>query len=149
MFNFALNLAVLIATAAFWELVAWFMHKYVMHGFGWFLHRDHHVPSGRKWQLNDAYALVFALVSFLLIYNGLRLSIMPMASAGFGVALYGLGYLVFHEIMFHKRIKWIKYRPKAPYMKRIIKAHRVHHSTVTKDGASSFSFLYAPKKYET
>lgn len=144
-----MNFAIVLAAAVFWEFVAWFMHKYVMHGFGWFLHKDHHVTTGRRLQRNDAYALVFAVVSFLLIFNGLRLSIVPMASAGFGVALYGIGYLVFHEIMFHKRIKWIKYRPKTRYMKRIINAHRVHHSTVSRDGARSFSFLYAPRKYDS
>lgn len=147
MLRVVLNVVVFLGTAAFWEVVAWWMHKYVMHGFGWVLHKDHHNPTGRKWQLNDAYALVFAVVSFLLIYNGLRLEISYMASAGFGVALYGLGYLLFHEIMFHKRVKFIRYRPKSRYMRRIINAHRVHHSTVTKYGAKSFSFLFARKQY--
>jgi len=141
-----LLILVFLASAAFFEFVAWFMHKYVMHGIGWVLHEDHHKPR-HKIQKNDAYALFFALISFLLIYNGLRLEIAVMASAGFGVALYGVGYVAFHDIMFHRRIKWLRYKPKNRYMKRIINAHRVHHSNVTRLGAVSFSFLYAPKKY--
>ncbi len=144
--RFLLLALVFLASAAFFELVAWFMHKYVMHGIGWFLHEDHHKPR-HKIQKNDAYALFFALISFLLIYNGLRLGIDVMAAAGFGVALYGAGYVAFHDIMFHRRIKRLRYKPKNRYMKRIINAHRVHHSNVTRLGAVSFSFLYAPKKY--
>ena len=137
---------IFLASAAFFEFVAFFMHKYVMHGFGWYLHEDHHRPR-HKIQKNDAYALFFASISFLLIYNGLKQELYTVASAGFGVALYGLGYMIFHDIMFHRRIKRLRYRPKNSYMKRIINAHRVHHSTATKEGAVSFSFLYAPKKY--
>ncbi|WP_198947036.1 sterol desaturase family protein [Marispirochaeta aestuarii] len=137
---------VFLASAIFFEFVAWFMHKYVMHGFGWFLHEDHHRPRHRL-QKNDVYALVFAFISFLLIYNGLKQGIYLMAASGFGVALYGAGYVLFHDIMFHRRIKRLRYRPKNSYMKRIINAHRTHHSTATREGAVSFSFLYAPKKY--
>ena len=137
---------VFLAAAIFFEFVAFFMHKYVMHGFGWFLHEDHHRPR-HKIQKNDAYALFFALISFLLIYNGLKSEIYLLAAAGFGVALYGLGYVLFHDLMFHRRIKRLRYKPKNPYMKRIINAHRVHHSTATRLGAVSYSFLWAPKKY--
>jgi beta-carotene 3-hydroxylase len=144
----ALNIIIALATAAFWEFVAWFMHKYVMHGFGWYLHRDHHVTSGRKFQKNDLYALFFAGCSFLLIFFGLKYRLAPMASAGFGVGLYGIGYVTFHEIMFHKRIKAIQFRPKSRYLRRIVNAHRVHHSKVSKEHGESFSFLWAPRKYQ-
>jgi beta-carotene 3-hydroxylase len=144
----AVTILIFFAAALFWELVAWYMHKYVMHGFGWFLHQDHHVTHGRRLQKNDAYALFFALCSFLLIYFGFKYTLSPLWSAGFGVALYGAGYVGFHDIMFHKRIKGIRLKPKNPYLVRIINAHRTHHSTVTKDGATSFSFLWAPKKYD-
>ena len=33
---------VICITTVFMEAVAWLMHKYVMHGFGWGLHHDHH-----------------------------------------------------------------------------------------------------------
>lgn len=143
----ALSIAVFFATAVFWEFVAFFMHKYVMHGIGWYFHEDHHISSGRKLQRNDFYTLLFALISFLAIFLGLNYKLILLASFGFGVALYGTGYFLFHDIMFHRRIKAIKFKPKNPYLVRIINAHRIHHGTVTKLHAKSFGFLYTPKNY--
>lgn len=143
-----LNIAIALAVAALWEVVAWAMHKYVMHGFLWVLHQDHHKPTGHKLMKNDLFAIFFASVSFLLIFFGLQNGWWPMASAGFGVALYGVGYVMFHDIMFHKRVKRLKFKPKSPYFARIINAHRIHHSTITKHDASSFSFLWAPRRYD-
>ena len=142
-----LSIIIFLGTAVFMELVAWFTHKYVMHGFLWILHQDHHQSSGRKLQKNDFFALFFATISFLLIFNGLTRGWYPMAAAGFGVACYGVGYALFHEIMFHRRIRGIRYRPQHPYLKRIFNAHRVHHRNRYKAGGPSFSFLYASKKY--
>lgn len=133
-----------IASALIWEFVAWWMHKYVMHGIGWFLHKDHHRKSGKRLQRNDAYALFFALCSFLLIFNGLKHGIRVLTASGFGIALYGAGYIIFHDVIFHKRIRWIRIRPKSRYLTRIITNHRLHHSVVTKEGADNFGFLWAP-----
>jgi beta-carotene 3-hydroxylase len=30
----------------------------------------------------------------------------------------------------------------------MIRAHKIHHKHLGKDGAEAFGFLYAPKKYE-
>ena len=136
---------VIVGTAVFWELVAYLMHRYVMHGFGWFLHEDHHRSSGHHLQKNDSYALFFALCSFLLIYGGLSAGLGLVAAAGFGVALYGVGYVLFHDIMFHKRFRHIRLPVKGAYLERIVASHRVHHSVVTRDGASNFGFLWARK----
>lgn len=130
------------------EFVARFMHKYVMHGQGWCLHYDHHNHRGRVFQRNDLYFFFFAGLSFVLIYFGLRAGWYEMAAAGFGVGLYGIGYVLFHDIMFHGRIRALKFKPKHPYLKRIINAHRMHHATVTQGGAVSFSFLWAPRFYD-
>jgi beta-carotene 3-hydroxylase len=136
-----------LGTAVAWEGVAYLMHRYVMHGVGWFLHEDHHRTHGHRVQKNDAYALFFAFCSFLLIYFGLLRRIPPMWASGFGVALYGVGYVGFHDIMFHRRIRALIIRPRRPYLRRIIAAHRVHHRTTTKEGATSFGFLWAPRAY--
>ena len=142
------NALAFVVAAVAMEFVAKFMHKYVMHGTGWCLHYDHHNTTGHRLQKNDLYAFIFAGLSFILIYFGLRLGWSPMASAGFGVALYGVGYVVFHDIMYHGRIKALQFKPKHPYLRRILNAHRVHHATVTKNGALSFHFLWAPKRYD-
>ncbi len=137
-----------VAAAVIMEFVARYMHKYVMHGTGWCLHYDHHNHTGRIFQKNDLYFFFFAGLSFLLIFFGLRGRVIEVASAGFGVALYGIGYVLFHDIMFHGRIKGWRFKPKNRYLKRIINAHRMHHATVTQGGATSFSFLWAPKFYD-
>lgn len=145
--NHILNGIIFLGSAVLMEGVAWAVHKYVMHGFLWVLHEDHHHTSGRRLQKNDLFALFFATLSFLLIYNGLSRSIAPLAASGFGVALYGAGYFTFHDIMFHRRIKAIHYKPRTRYLRRIIAAHRVHHRVAAKTGGTSFGFLYAPKHY--
>ncbi len=129
------------------EWVARMMHKYVMHGTGWCLHNDHHNKRRGIFEKNDLYFFFFAGLSFVLIFFGLRTTLYEMAAAGFGVALYGIGYVLFHDIMFHRRIKGIRIKPNHPYLKRIINAHRMHHATVMRGGAVSFSFLWAPKFY--
>lgn len=146
--NLVVNILVFIAAALLMEVVAWALHKYVMHGFLWVLHRDHHQTTGRKLQKNDLFALFFSTLSFLLIYNGLLQQWGAMTAAGFGVTLYGIGYFTFHDIMVHRRIRAIQYKPRSRYMKRIVAAHHVHHKNREKEGGTSFSFLYAPQKYD-
>jgi beta-carotene 3-hydroxylase len=138
----AAHLCVLLGTAALWELVAWSMHRWVMHGFGWFLHEDHHRTTGRRLQKNDLYALFFALVSFLLIFLGLRAGLTLVAAAGLGVALYGVCYVLFHDVLFHRRIPGFAPRARGRYLKALVAAHRVHHATNGRDGARNFSFLW-------
>lgn len=40
-------IAVFLATFFFMEFMAWFSHKYIMHGFLWVLHEDHHKKKPR------------------------------------------------------------------------------------------------------
>ena len=70
---------------------------------------------------------------------------------GFGILAYGIFYVIFHDIIVHKRVrasKFIRFVSRSKYMRRMIRAHRVHHSYSEKEGAEAFGFLYAPKKYE-
>ena len=36
---------IVLLTFVFMEFVAWFSHKYIMHGFLWSLHKDHHIKD--------------------------------------------------------------------------------------------------------
>src|SRR5690606_40476701 len=55
---------ILITTFCFMEFMAWFTHKYIMHGFLWKLHKDHHHKDhGSWWERNDYFFLFYALVS--------------------------------------------------------------------------------------
>lgn len=137
---------IIIFTFLLMEWVAWFLHKYLMHGFGWFLHEDHHRPSKGKFEKNDIFGLFFSVVSILLISTGFFGGYDVRLFIGIGVAFYGFGYLLVHDIFFHRRIK-IKYRPKSNYMKRVLNAHRIHHQKSSAHKGVSFGFLYAQKKY--
>ena len=146
--NILLNLAIFFALAAYMEYVAWFTHKYVMHGFGWALHEDHHRPTGRGLQKNDLFAVFFAGISMLSIFAGALRGVTPLVAAGLGIALYGLGYFLFHDVMFHRRVRGLRIRARGRYLARIVRAHKVHHQTSNKkEGGTSFGFLYASRQY--
>lgn len=137
-----LNLVIVLGTAAAMETVAWFVHKHVMHGWGWRWHRSHHIPARPGFQENDFFALVPALISVALIWLD-DWAFGPLFWAGLGMALYGVLYLFVHEGLAHGR--WpLKWRPRHRYVKRLIQAHRLHHAVDTRDGGVSFGFLYAP-----
>lgn len=123
------------------EAVAYFAHKYVMHGIGWVLHESHHRPREGLFELNDLYALIFAIPSIVLIWFGTN-GYPAALWAGLGVAGYGVIYFGFHDVIVHRRIHH-DWRPKSAYMQRIVHAHRLHHSLEEKEGAVSFGFVYA------
>jgi beta-carotene 3-hydroxylase len=52
------------------EGVAWLTHKYVMHKWLWVLHEDHHKKSTGFFEKNDAFFLIFAIPSMLLLLFG-------------------------------------------------------------------------------
>ena len=139
-------LPVIILTFLFMEFVAWLLHKYVMHGFGWYLHEDHHRYTKGRFEKNDLFGVFFAAISFLLILTGTLADFDIRVPIGIGIMFYGVGYFLFHDIFFHKRIK-IKRSPKSKYMKRIINAHSVHHQKSKAHEGICFGFLYANKKY--
>jgi beta-carotene 3-hydroxylase len=124
------------------EGVAYLTHRYLMHGPLWFLHRSHHVPHDGGFEWNDLFGLFFAVPSILLIDAGVRDGSW-MLPVGIGMTAYGALYAVFHDVIVHRRIR-VRGVPQWSYLRRIIKAHLVHHKTHGKDGAVSFGFLYAP-----
>jgi beta-carotene 3-hydroxylase len=81
-----------------------------------------------------------------LIILGSYFSIPEIMFIGFGITAYGVFYVIFHDIIVHRRIQ-IKFKAKSKYMKRIMNAHYIHHNKHTKEGCEAFGFLYAPKKY--
>jgi beta-carotene 3-hydroxylase len=127
------------------EGFAYVAHRWVMHGFGWFLHQSHHRARAGRWELNDLYAVIFAGPSILLLLGGVQLEWGEWATwVGAGIAGYGAIYFGFHDIIVHKRID-AHYVPRSTYMKRIVQAHRLHHVVETRHGTVSFGFLWAPK----
>jgi beta-carotene 3-hydroxylase len=138
--------AVLIGFFALMEAVAWFTHKYIMHGFMWVWHKSHHEPREGKWEKNDLFSLVFALPSFLLISAGYHNHYNWMFFAGLGIALYGLAYFLVHDVFVHQRIKWLR-KTNVSYFKAMRGTHHLHHQVHSKKGAQAFGFLFVKRKF--
>lgn len=139
---------IVVGTFLFWEFVAWFTHKYVMHGFLWTWHKSHHTVHDHALEKNDLFAVVFSLPSIALFVVSTSVYPSPyLFSVALGILCYGIFYLVFHDIIVHQRLKW---RPekRSRYLQRMIHAHYIHHSKHSKEGCEAFGFLYAPRKYE-
>lgn len=135
-----------LASLAAMEGVAWASHKYVMHGFGWAWHRDHHEPHDGVFEKNDRFALVGAALSIAMFALG---SPMIMGEAawwpgtwiGLGILGYGIVYTLVHDGLVHQR--WFRYVPRKGYLKRLVQAHNLHHATLGREGGVSFGFVLA------
>ena len=139
-------IATILATIFAMELVAWGSHKYIMHGFGWGWHRDHHERHDNVLEKNDLYALVGAAMSISMFMLGSPLVMgasawVPATFIGIGILGYGILYTLAHDGLVHQRyFRWV---PKSGYAKRLVQAHKLHHATQSKEGGVSFGFLIA------
>jgi beta-carotene 3-hydroxylase len=139
-------LLIVLATVAAMEFVAWASHKYIMHGFGWAWHRDHHEPHESFFERNDLYALVGAAMSISMFAVGSPLIMgeaawLPGTWIGLGVLIYGIIYTLIHDGLVHQR--WFRYVPRRGYARRLVQAHNLHHATQSKEGGVSFGFVIA------
>jgi beta-carotene 3-hydroxylase len=139
-------LAIVLATVAAMEFVAWSSHKYIMHGFGWAWHRDHHEPHDNLLEKNDLFALFGAAISIAMFVLGSPMVLgahawEPATWIGLGVLAYGVIYTLVHDGLVHQRyFRWV---PKRGYAKRLVQAHKLHHATIGKEGGVSFGFVVA------
>lgn len=143
----ALNILVTLIAFIAMELVAWLSHKYLMHGWLWYFHKDHHTrdSSIKPFEKNDFFFLLFAIPGITLIFVGFDgLSITFWI--GLGIALYGLAYFIIHDIFIHQRIKWLR-NANSTYFKAIRRAHKAHHKHLGKEDGECFGMLMAPLKY--
>jgi len=127
------------------EFAAWALHKYVMHGFLWSLHEDHHVPHKKTFEKNDRFAIFFAVPSFLFILFGFLFEIPLLEAVGYGIMAYGFAYFFVHEVIIHRRLKFM--RGRGPYFRALITAHKHHHLIRTKEGCKNFGMLVVHPQY--
>ena len=141
---------IIIATFVAMECVAWSSHKYIMHGWGWGWHRDHHEPHDNALEKNDLYGIVGAAMSITAFALGSPLVMGGVFGVGaweygtpigLGILAYGVVYTLIHDGLVHQR--YFKYVPKRGYAKRLVQAHKLHHATVGKEGGVSFGFVFA------
>lgn len=138
---------VFLAAYCTMEFMAWFTHKYIMHGFLWSLHKDHHKKDHESWfERNDAFFIFYAIVSisFILLwkYNSLWIGL-PI---GLGILAYGISYFIVHDIFIHQRFKLLR-SANNWYAKGVRRAHKIHHKHVGKADSECFGMLFVPFKY--
>ncbi len=64
-----------------------------------------------------------------------------------GITLYGLTYFIIHEVLIHRRFKFMDKFRDFPYFKGLIRAHKAHHKHLGKEDGECFGLLYVPKKF--
>ena len=134
------RILIVLATVAAMECVAWSAHKYIMHGWGWAWHRDHHEPHDGFFEKNDLFGLVGAGVAITLFTIGYFYS-NPLWWVAMGITVYGMIYTFIHDGLVHQRfMRWV---PRRGYAKRLVQAHKLHHATIGKEGGVSFGFVVA------
>lgn len=142
----ALNIAIVIATFFFMEFMAWFAHKYIMHGLMWTFHRDHHQVEPGWFERNDVFFLIFAVPSWLCIMFGMMNGNDFRLWIGIGIAIYGVAYFMVHDIFIHRRFKILR-NANHPYFIALRKAHKAHHKHLNKEDGECFGMLIVPRKY--
>lgn len=135
------KLSIVIATACLMEGFAWWAHKYIMHGWGWDWHKDHHEPHDKTFEKNDLFAVVFGSFALILFIVGF-LWFPPLWYVAAGITVYGIIYSFVHDGLVHQRypMNWV---PRKGYFKRLVQAHKVHHAMINKDDCVSFGFVIA------
>jgi beta-carotene 3-hydroxylase len=129
------------------EGVAWVAHRYLMHGFLWMLHKDHHKKEHFGFfERNDFFFLIFALPGIACIISGTYFGLTPALFVGIGITLYGFTYFWVHEIFIHQRFKILR-NTESWYFKAIRRAHKKHHKHLGKEDGECFGMLWVPLKY--
>lgn len=142
-----LFIAITLVTFIIMEMITWLAHKYVMHGFLWYLHEDHHQPKyANVFEKNDIFFAIFAIPSITMFYFGTVPHLNYLFFIGLGVLFYGMAYFLVHDVLIHQRFKWFK-KTKNKYLIALRKAHKVHHKHLGKEHGECFGMLYVPKKY--
>ena len=98
---------VLLATFFIMEGITWLTHRYVMHGFLWSLHRDHHQKEPGFFEKNDWFFVIFAIPSMSLIAYGTYAPVWWLQAIGFGIMLYGAAYFLVEDVIIQERCKWV------------------------------------------
>ena len=138
---------IFLGTFSIMEFMAWFTHKYIMHGFLWSLHKDHHLKDHDSWfERNDFFFIFYAIVSmtFIVLWSDYNLWIgLPI---GLGILAYGISYFIVHDIFIHQRFKLLR-NINNRYAKGIRRAHKMHHKHIGKEKGECFGMLFVPFKY--
>lgn len=142
------SMVVFIVLGTFFAMegVAWLAHRFLMHGFLWFLHEDHHTKTPGALEKNDTFFLIFAVPSWLSIMLGMMNGSNYSVAFGAGIALYGLAYALVHEVFIHQRLPYFR-KTDSIYWEAVRLAHKVHHKHLGKEEGENFGMLWVHPKY--
>ena len=145
--SIALSIGITAITFLIMEGVTWCTHKYVMHGFLWYLHEDHHQPKySSVFEKNDMFFVIFAIPSITLFYFGAVPELNYLFFIGLGILFYGMAYFLVHDVFIHRRFDWFR-NTNSKYLQALRKGHKVHHKHLGKEDGECFGMLYVPWKY--
>ena len=143
----ALGILIFLGVFSFMEFMAWFTHKYVMHGFLWSLHKDHHKKDHDSWfERNDTFFLFYAVLSMSFILLASNTDFWYGWPIGFGIMAYGATYFLVHDIFIHQRFKFFR-NANNWYARGVRRAHKMHHKHLGKGDGECFGMLFVPLKY--
>ncbi len=133
------------------EGIAWLLHKFVMHGFLWKIHSDHHITHNKKFERNDFFAVIFGFPSWLFMMFGIMDGCDFRLYLGIGITLYGICYLLIHDGLIHKRINVFN-NTKNIWLLALRKGHLAHHChdsspNYKKENDVCYGMLWVPIKY--
>ena len=138
---------IVLLTFLLMEGATWIIHKHVMHGFLWVLHKDHHDQSNDgPMERNDWFFFIFATPAIALMYFGSKQEFNYLFYLGLGITLYGMAYFLVHDVFIHQRVNFLK-NTNNPYLLAIRRAHKQHHKHLGKEEGECFGFLWVPVKY--
>jgi beta-carotene 3-hydroxylase len=138
-------LLITLLTILLMEGKAWLMHKYVLHGFLWKLHRSHHVPHKSWFEWNDFFFMYYGILAMLCFICG-SLYQDFLFWVGAGISIYGAAYFLVHNLYIHRRLK-IFGKTVNFYLRALDIAHKMHHRTRGRDGSESFGMLWVHPRY--
>lgn len=139
----------IIITFFIMEGVAWGMHKYIMHGFFWNLHEDHHNKKKKPhsfFERNDSFFLFFSVLAASSFISSSLIGSTILLGMGIGISIYGAVYFVVHDLFIHQRVK-IWRNTKNPYLLALRRGHKMHHKHLGKEDGECFGMLWVPFKY--
>lgn len=138
---------IVLVTFVVMEGLTWFSHKFIMHGFLWGLHEDHHSPRyPNKLERNDLFFIMGAIPSIVLFYFGSVPELDFKFFIGLGMFLYGMAYFLVHDVLIHRRFNWFR-NTKNRYLKGLRKAHKIHHKNLGKENGECFGMLFVPFRF--
>jgi beta-carotene 3-hydroxylase len=143
-----MGIVITLVTFIIMEGVTWLTHKYVMHGFLWKLHSDHHKKDHQSFfERNDLFFVIFAIPSILLFATG---AFAPqyhfLTYIGLGIFMYGMAYFLVHDVFIHQRFRWLR-KTDNIYFRGLRKAHKIHHKHLGKEKGECFGMLWVPFRY--